>query len=484
MLARVDSRARIARPRLLDRAPEISTSRPAPQPQKKKSRSVVREVLTLEICLFVCGLVLLVVLNAVAPGARALLELALAGSLAAFSAASLVIALAALPSTRLPKRTSAGLPATTAIVAAYLPNESTVLADSIRAHLRNGPDDLRLIVAYNTPEPMEFEQELRRIESLDDRVHVVHVRSSSSKADNVNAALGYATGEIVGVFDADHQPGPGGFERAAAWMDAGYDVVQGRCVVRRGEQRSRREGLLSTIVGAEFETMYAVGHPGRTRLHGFGLFGGSNGYWRADVLREVLFDSTALTEDIDASVRLLERGGRIATDPGIVSSELAPPSWSALANQRLRWAQGWFQVSRRHLRGLSTSRLLTRRQRAGAGWLFGFGVIAPWLASLTLPFMVFNVVAGSASPWRGWIGALVTLGTVAFLMHTAVAYRHASVGGRKLAGFAMYVVASVVFYAQMRVALVRLGHIHELLGRTEWRVTPRNPTSGSGVVDA
>lgn len=98
--------------------------------------------------------------------------------------------------------------------------------------------------------------------------------------------------------------------------------------------------------------------------------------------------------------------------------------------------------------------------------------------------MVFNVVAGSASPWRGWIGALVTLGTVAFLMHTAVAYRHAPVGGRKLAGFAMYVVASVVFYAQMRVALVRLGHIHELLGRTEWRVTPRNPTSGSGVVDA
>ena len=41
---------------------------------------------------------------------------------------------------------------------------------------------------------------------------------------------------------------------------------------------------LQRLIAAEFEAMYAVSHPGRARLHGFGIFGGSNGYWRRDVL--------------------------------------------------------------------------------------------------------------------------------------------------------------------------------------------------------
>ncbi len=444
----------------------------------QKRRSVVREVTGLEIGLFAVGMTLLVVLNAVAPRLRAALELLLAGSLATFSVASLAIAVAAVPSVRLPSlrlaaRRSRSLPNTTAIIAAYLPNEAEVLADSIQAHLDSGPENLQVIVAYNTPNPMEFEQDLMLIAERDPRVVILHVPASTSKAENINAALAVATGEIIGLFDADHHPHPGGFERASRWLDAGFDVVQGRCVVRPGSGSSLRQAALTTIVGTEFETMYAVGHPGRTRLHGFGLFGGSNGYWRSNDLRHTLFDSSALTEDIDASVRLLARGGRIATDPAIISSELAPPSWTALMNQRLRWAQGWLQVSQRHLRNLAGTKKLTWRQRAGTVWLFGFGVIVPWLAALTLPFMIFNLTVGPSSQWRPWIGAFVTIGTVAFLAHTTVAYHHSAPADRKLLKFVLYVVANIVVYAQLRVAIVRLGHLHHLLGRTEWRVTPR-----------
>lgn len=453
----------------------------------QKRRSVVREVVGLEIALFTVGLTLLVVLNEVAPQVRAVLELLLAGSLATFSVASLAIAVAAVPSVRLPPRRRRTAPNSTAIIAAYLPNEAEVLADSIQAHLDSGPEDLQVIVAYNTPTPMAFEQDLMLIAERDPRVVILHVPASTSKADNINAALAVATGDIIGLFDADHQPNPGGFERASRWLDAGFDVVQGRCVVRSGSGSTLRQTALTNIVGTEFETMYAVGHPGRTRLHGFGLFGGSNGYWRSNVLRQTLFDSSALTEDIDASVRLLTRGGRIATDPAIISSELAPPSWTALMNQRLRWAQGWFQVSQRHLLNLAGSKRLSWRQRAGTVWLFGFGVIVPWLAALTLPFMIFNAAVGPSSQWRPWIGAFVTVGTVAFLTHTAVAYRHSAPADRKLLKFALYVVANIVVYAQLRVAIVRLGHLHHLLGRTEWRVTPRvlsaDPAQLSGRAD-
>ncbi|CAM5304100.1 hypothetical protein SANTM175S_09801 [Streptomyces antimycoticus] len=87
-------------------------------------------------------------------------------------------------------------------------------------------------------------------------------------------------GEFVGIFDADHHPVPDAFQHAWHWLSGGYDVVQGLdCVIRNGES-----SWVSKLVGVEFEAIYAVSHPGRTRLYTFGVFGGSNGFWRTDLL--------------------------------------------------------------------------------------------------------------------------------------------------------------------------------------------------------
>jgi hypothetical protein len=88
-----------------------------------------------------------------------------------------------------------------------------------------------------------------------------------------------------------------------------------------------------------------VSLPIRARLHDFGIFGGSNGYWKARLLHETRMYAFMPTEDIDSSLRALLDGHRIASDPFLVSRELAPVTVRALWNQRMRWAQGWFQVS-------------------------------------------------------------------------------------------------------------------------------------------
>jgi cellulose synthase/poly-beta-1,6-N-acetylglucosamine synthase-like glycosyltransferase len=197
-------------------------------------------------------------------------------------------------------------------------------------------DDLQVILAYNTPEDLPVENELRRLPARDPRFTALRVHGSVSKAQNVNVALAQVRGEFVAIFDADHHPAPGAFKRAWRWLANGdADVVQGHCVVRNGD-----DGTLQRLVAAEFEAMYAVSHPGRARLHGFGIFGGSNGYWRTPVLRLTRLRSFMLTEDIDSSMRILAAGGKIVSDPGLLSMELAPGSWSALWNQRLRWAAG------------------------------------------------------------------------------------------------------------------------------------------------
>jgi cellulose synthase/poly-beta-1,6-N-acetylglucosamine synthase-like glycosyltransferase len=387
-----------------------------------------------------------------------------------FAAGGLVEAFAAVRAPALPPVPDQPLPKTSAIIPAYLPNEESIVLDTIAKHLRNGPPNHEVIVAYNTPTPMAIEHDLAALAMREPRLVILNVGGSQSKAENINAAVQVATGDVIGIFDCDHHPDPRSYERAWRWLANGADVVQGRCAVRRSENT-----FLSALVAAEFEQMYTVGHPGRARAFGFGLFGGSNGYWRAAALKAVPFDPSALTEDIDASVRLLRIGGRIVADPGIVSTELSPPSMRALCYQRLRWAQGWFQVARRHVAPVWSDDRMPLRQRLGIAWIFGAGALTAWIAALLLPLTIEAWI----SPLTASLATRIffTIGSGAFLFQAGVAYRHALPPTRRPAVFGAYVLATIVFYGYLRVALVRLAHIHEFAGRTEWRVTPRARTA-------
>jgi cellulose synthase/poly-beta-1,6-N-acetylglucosamine synthase-like glycosyltransferase len=398
-------------------------------------------------------------------------KLAGACALGMFALYSVIEAIAAMRSPRLPPAPEGPRPPVTAVIPAYLPNEATIIVDTVVHHLTTGPSDLQLIVAYNTPTPYPVERELAFMAEEDPRLTLLHVTDSHSKAENVNAALEIATGEIVAVFDADHYPAGDCYDRAWRWLAAGADVVQGRCVVRK--QTGARNSIVSLSVTGEFEQMYAVGHPGRTRIMGIGLFGGSNGFWKAATLKRIKLDPTALTEDIDASVRLLLAGGRIATDPGIVSSELPPPSLEALCNQRLRWNQGWFQVGRRHLVAVIRDRGITVRRRFGVFWLWGWGTVLPWIGALSIPLTLHGWLHHDVSRWSRIIGYILLFGTVSFLVHVGTAFRKTIPGTRRPTVYGTYIAANLVFYAYIRVSLTRLGHIHQLAGRTEWFVTPR-----------
>ena len=85
--------------------------------------------------------------------------------------------------------------------------------------------------------------------------------------------------------------------------------MQGHCVVRNGDA-----SWIARMVAVEFEVIYGVSHPGRARLHGFGIFGGSNGYWRRDVFRQIRLQRSMLTEDIDSTMRSLRDGFKIVSD--------------------------------------------------------------------------------------------------------------------------------------------------------------------------
>ena len=127
-------------------------------------------------------------------------------------------------------------------------------------------------------------------------------------------------------------------------VDKKVDIVQGRCVIFNADTN-----LMTSMIAVEFDKIYAVSHPGRSAMFDFGLFCGSNGFWRTDLLRELKMDETMLTEDIDSALRAFGHGANAVHDLNVVSFELAPTSMSAFWKQRLRWSQGWIQASIRHV---------------------------------------------------------------------------------------------------------------------------------------
>ena len=379
---------------------------------------------------------------------------------------------------RPPSEPVEGYPTASAIIPAYLPNEADTVVETVEAVLAQDYDDLQVILAYNTPQDLPVEDELRAIAERDPRFTALRVHGSVSKAQNVNVALANVTGEFVAIFDADHHPAPGAFKRAWRWLANGADVVQGHCVVRNGA-----DGTLQHLIAAEFEAMYGVAHPGRARLHGFGIFGGSNGFWRTPVLRLTRLRSFMLTEDIDSTMRVIGAGGTIVSDPGLVSTELAPGSWGALWGQRLRWAQGWSQVALRHLWDGIRNPQLSVRQKLGLTYLLGWREIYPWISLQTFPILVFWLLRGSPPvSWFVPVFVATTLFTLsAGLVQAWTAWRLAVPELRKRGRwFVLYGLVSQLFYVEFKNVISRTAHLKEGMREKRWKVTPR--TRGSARV--
>jgi cellulose synthase/poly-beta-1,6-N-acetylglucosamine synthase-like glycosyltransferase len=289
--------------------------------------------------------------------------------------------------------------------------------------------------------------------------------------------MSHVEGEMVAMFDADHHPDRHTFRRAWQWLSNGYGVVQGHCVVRNGAaSRTAR------TVAVEFEAIYAVSHPGRARLHGFGIFGGSNGYWRADLLRETRMQGHMLTEDIDSALRVVERGFKIASDRTITSRELATSTMTALWHQRMRWAQGWFQVAMKHWSAMiKPSSALTARQRLGYWHLLVWREIYPWLTLQMFPIIAFWVIQGRALDWKVPIFVMTTVFTLSVgPVSTFFAWRlgDPEVKNHKSWYVWFFVVASLL-YTEYKNTIARVAQIKQFMGDKQWVVTPREAGGGS-----
>ena len=366
------------------------------------------------------------------------------------------------------------LPLCTAIIAAYLPNEQDLILQTVQHLLTQvdvPPEKLQLILAYNTPESLAVEADLQEISARDSRLLLLRVSGSRSKAENVNAALGAATGEIVAIYDADHQPAADCFRRAWGWISGGCDMVQGRCLIRNQQQN-----WFTRTIAIEFDTIYAVSHPGRAHLSRMAIFGGSNGYWRREVLSALQLDPAMLTEDIDISLRALLEGRRLVHDRALLSAELAPLQVGHWMLQRKRWAQGWLEVALKYTGPLMRSPHYTPVQKFLWFYLLAWREAYPALSIQFFPFVLAALLTRTPIHWFGspffLAAGIINLACGPLVLLTTFALAPPKTRQGLGAWYWVYGLGSLL-YTTLKLAVTLVAQISHILRDREWVTTPR-----------
>lgn len=368
------------------------------------------------------------------------------------------------------------LPRCSFIVVAYLPNEQNIILDTLKYILttvERPKSGLEVILAYNTPIQLPVEDDLQHLAALYPELRLLPVKTSRSKAENLNAAIPLVTGEITCILDADHRPANDCLSRAWYWLDSDrYDVVQGRNVIRNYNCNP-----LTKIISVEFECLFCVSHLALSVLVDTAIFGGTNGYWRTSVLQHLQFRPNMLTEDIDITVRALLRGYRIVNDPTIIATELAPVDIQSLWFQRKRWAQGWLEVLLKYQWSFFRSDKLNVWQKLyWTKLLLGsviFHVVGLPIFLITFSQVFSNMSFSSLAHAHVWITPALLL--LIELYQTLVARKAKNPVIRlSFINLALYCLA-VPLYCLFKNFTVIAAIYDHLLGKTEWIVTRREP---------
>ncbi|MFA6079367.1 MAG: glycosyltransferase family 2 protein [Candidatus Omnitrophota bacterium] len=363
-------------------------------------------------------------------------------------------------------------PRTTFVICAYLPNEiqfvnTTIL--HILEDVRRPTGGIEVILAYNTPFMEDLELSLKQLAYKWPELILANAYGSRSKSENLNYAINMASGEMLVLLDADHLIAPDCLDRAWGWIAKGYDIIQGHCTIRND-----RASIVSAMVSVEFEAIYGVSHFARGLVFDAALFGGSNGFWKTSVAKDVGFRTDMLTEDIDATLRASLKGYKIVHDKDIISTEIAPETIGALWFQRKRWAQGWLQCALKYQIPVLTSKFLKLRQRFCWTmlliWRVSYDVFSHMLFPIVIAYWLYRGrVEFPMTPYI-WFALIFTMMTGP--LETVAAYMNQTEPKKPKIWFLLY--ATTAFWYTMFKNFIQVVAIRdEISGERSWIVSKR-----------
>lgn len=287
------------------------------------------------------------------------------------------------------RRTAAGqgsdsfLPSVTVLLPCH--NEELVVADLVAAVARlDYPRDRFQAIFIDDKSSDRTFDILRDEVTRHDGLYAIRrgPETTGGKSGGLNAALAFATGQILIVFDGDHNPHPDALRRIVKhFAEPNVGAVQGRCIVE-----NPFETRLSRLVAIDYLCGYLVNMVGRQAVFDLPAYGGANCAIRSDLLRSLGgWNEESVTEDTDITLQALLRGWRVKFEPEAIDVEQGVTSVRRFWKQRYRWARGHQQVCRDYRRAVVVSPHLSLAEKIETMlFLYVFHVPALCVAALGL----------------------------------------------------------------------------------------------------
>jgi cellulose synthase/poly-beta-1,6-N-acetylglucosamine synthase-like glycosyltransferase len=186
-------------------------------------------------------------------------------------------------------------------------------------------------------------------------INIVYVHRSDRsgfKAGALDFGLKTATGEFIGIFDADFLPPPD-------WLKRIIPYFQNRnlgCVQTRWGHLNANYSSFTRALALAIDGHFVVEQTARARTELFMNFNGTAGLWRRSCIEDAGgWKADSLTEDFDLSYRAQMKGWKFEYLPEIVVPAELPIDVESFKRQQYRWAKGSFQTVRKLLPVLFTS---------------------------------------------------------------------------------------------------------------------------------
>ena len=274
-------------------------------------------------------------------------------------------------------------------------DEADVIGDTLRGLLRQTHPWFQILVTlcHDDRPTIDAVREVLTESAADGRITVITGRyRNPSKAQQLNRALAYCTGDVVGVIDAEDDVAVDLLVHTEALFNVtDADVVQGGVQLMNLGRGAGKWFQVHNVLE------YFFWFTSRMAFHaeeGFVPLGGNTVFIRRALLDEAGGWPHTLTEDCSLGVKLsVEHGARVATaySAALTTREEAPPSIfnkraGSLFWQRDRWVRGFLSE---FVDG-TWLRMPTLRQKILAGYILA----TPVLQALSFVLMPLAIGVG------------------------------------------------------------------------------------------
>ncbi len=269
-------------------------------------------------------------------------------------------------------------PTVSVMIAAY--NERQVIGRTVQAVLNSHYQPLEVIVVDDGSQDGTAE-EVERLFGHLPNVRVIR-QTNQGKAEALNHAIRYATGEILVALDADTLFLPDTIsELVQPFADPRVGAVAGNVKV------GNRINLLTRLQAIEYIVNQNLDRRAYALLNGVTVVPGAAGAWRREaVVQAGGYQKDTMAEDMDLTWRLRRAGWRIAVANRAIALTEAPETLKGLFRQRFRWAYGTLQCLWKHRDAIG--------RYAWFGWL-----VLPSLWLFQVAFQMLSPLVDAQIAW-------------------------------------------------------------------------------------